>query len=248
MTPQLQDDLAALRSTRIFFGHQSVGNNIMEGVEALQKDNHVQIPIFDLKDNRTLPEGFIVHTKVGENEKPNTKCDDFRMILDQQLGGNIDIALLKFCYIDINEDTNVQKMFDYYRSVLDGLKHRHPEITFVHVTAPLRYSASGFGVWVREMLGKPNRSKMANIKRNEFNELLRNTYGEEPIFDLAASESTYPNGKRESFVENDKTYYSLIGSYTYDGGHLNEAGRTKVAADLIARLAAVARDRQNKGS
>lgn len=241
MTPDLDDALSSLQSTRIFFGHQSVGGNIMDGLADLQKDSNNPLSIIDYGQPIDSASGYILHTAVGKNEQPVTKCDDFRRIIDQELGGNIDVALLKFCYIDINGDTDIDKLFEYYQSTLDGLKHRHPDITFLHVTAPLRHSASGFGVWIREVLGRPNHSKLANIKRNEFNERLRSTYRDEPIFDLAASQSTYPDGSRESFDMNGKTYYGLIGAYTYDGGHLNETGRSHVAADMIRSLAQVAR-------
>lgn len=241
MTPEFENDLAALHNSRIFFGHQSVGGNIMEGLADLQKDSKHPLAIINYGDPIDRPGGYILHTAVGKNEQPDSKCDDFRRIIDQELGDNLDIALLKFCYIDINGDTDVNKMFEYYQTTLDGLKHRHPGITFVHVTAPLRHSPGGFGVWIREVLGRPNHSKLANIKRHEFNELMLNTYKGDPIFDLAASQSTYPDGSRESFEMNGKTYYGLIGAYTYDGGHLNATGRSHVAAAMIKRLAQVTR-------
>jgi hypothetical protein len=39
----------------------------------------------------------------------------------------------------------------------------------------------------------------------------------------------------------DQEYPNLIGAYTYDGGHLTEMGRRKVATDLINQLAAITR-------
>lgn len=243
MTDALKQDLAALQSARGFFGHQSVGGDIMNGMADILRDSGTQLPVLELQTVTPLPDAFLLHMPVGKNSEPKTKCDDFKRIVDQDLAGKIDYALLKFCYIDIGEDTDVEALFAYYRSVLDGLKARHPDVTFIHVTAALRETPGGFGVWVREAMGKPNRAKLANIKRHEFNELLRGAYAGDPIFDLAASESTYPDGRRESFTMNGRTYYSLIGAYTHDGGHLNELGRQHVAADFVRSIAAALRAR-----
>lgn len=245
MTDALKQDLATVQTARIFFGHQSVGGNIMDGVQDILKESGAQLTVLDAAAGTDqLPPTFLLHTPVGKNSEPKTKCDDFKRIVDQQLAGKIDIALLKFCYIDIDQTTDVDKLFDYYRSVLDDLKVRHPDITFVHVTAALRHVDSGLGVWVREMIGKPNRAKLDNLKRHAFNEKLRSVYTSDPIFDLAASESTYPDGRRESFKYDGQTGYALIGAYTYDGGHLNEAGRKHVAADFLHSLAQIVRARQ----
>lgn len=245
MTDALKQDLATVQTARIFFGHQSVGGNIMDGVQDLLKESGTQLTVLDVAtDSGNPPPAFLLHTPVGKNTEPKTKCDDFKRIVDQQLAGKLDIALLKFCYIDIDESTDVDKLFDYYRSVLDGLKARHPDITFIHVTAALRHAEGGLGIWVREMLGKPNRAKLDNLKRHAFNEKLRGTYATDPIFDLATSESTYPDGRRETFEYDGQTGYGLIGAYTDDGGHLNELGRKHVAADFVHNLAEVIRARQ----
>jgi hypothetical protein len=77
----------------------------------------------------------------------------------------------------------------------------------------------------------------ANIRKNEFNDLVRNYYsGKEPIFDIAYFESTYPDKKRSTFKKYGKMYYDLAPEYTYDDGHLNENGRKWVAEQLLKFL------------
>ena len=242
MDKKTSEDFLLVSQARIFFGHQSVGNNIITGIKEMQEktDNH-RIRLIELGDEAKYPQSFLLQSKIGKNTDPKSKCDDFRRIIDQQLAGKIDYALLKFCYIDIDEHSDVEAIFAHYKETLDTLKARNPDITFIHVTSPLRHSPTNFGVWIREILGRRNRSKLANIKRNEFNELLRFTYSGDPIFDLAASESTYPDGRRESFQKDGKTYHSLIGLYTDDGGHLNQTGQLKVAADFLHSIAAAIR-------
>ncbi|MCU7932419.1 MAG: hypothetical protein KZQ90_16580 [Candidatus Thiodiazotropha sp. (ex Codakia rugifera)] len=246
MPQHLAKDLETLASARVFFGHQSVGNNIIDGLESIARDvQDVDLSIMDFHSFSESAGGCLVHSRVGKNAEPRSKCVDFGQIIDQKLSGMIDYAMLKFCYIDINRDTDVAKMFSDYQQIMDDLVGRHPEITFVHTTIPLRHSPSGPSIWLREVLGRPNISKLDNIKRNQFNRLIYSTYGASPIIDIAASESTYPDGTRESFKMDGQTYYSLIGDYTHDGGHLNAIGSLHVASTFVQELAQIIRGRSS---
>ena len=77
-----------------------------------------------------------------------------------------------------------------------------------------------------------------NDRREEFNELLRRTYaGREPIFDLAAFESTLPTGERVRHDLHGRAVAALAPAYTDDGGHLNVMARVAIAERLIAAIA-----------
>jgi hypothetical protein len=246
MSQQLIADMAILKNRRIFFAHQSVGENIIAGLQVLARESNTDLQIIDLEHYQgEIQSGCLVHTPVGENQKPVTKCDDFERIIDQELADKIDVALLKFCYIDINRDSAVSQLFQQYRHTMDGLIQRHSDITFIHTTVPLRHSPGGFGVWIREMLGRPNNSKLDNRKRNEFNRLLYEAYGTSHIVDIARGESTYGDGRRESFKMDGEQYYALIGDYTSDGGHLNELGQRHVARAFVHDLAEIVRAGEN---
>lgn len=249
MDDALKADLGRVSSARVYFGHQSVGGNIMDGLADLQGQLgqpliHVgELGSLDVSGDR----GVLLHTKVGKNEQPISKCEDFRRILDQQLAGLVDVALFKFCYIDFNDTSDVDAIFQTYSMTMDELKQRHSEIIFIHVTAPLRSVDRGLGIWAREMLGRPNRTKLANVRRNEFNRLLKERYPADPIYDLAAVMSTYPDGRRESFKMDGNTYDSLVPAFTDDGGHLNAVGRTHAAAELVRSIADALRTRDVTG-
>ncbi|PUB88150.1 MAG: hypothetical protein B6D72_02715 [gamma proteobacterium symbiont of Ctena orbiculata] len=238
----MEQDLQTLADARVFFGHQSVGKNILEGIEGLLKDHQgIDLRIADYTTEVGESKGCLLHAAVGNNTEPLSKCVDFGRIIDEELAGKIDYALLKFCYIDINRDSDVSKVFNDYKRTMDDLIARHPEVTFIHATMPLRHSPGGPSIWLRELLGRPNKSKLDNIKRNQFNQMLRSNYNDSAIVDIAASESTYANGKRESFKMDGRTYYSLIGDYTDDGGHLNVQGRTRVASVFVQQIASIIR-------
>jgi len=109
----------------------------------------------------------------------------------------------------------------------------------VHVTVPLTAEEKNSSftdsakTTLRRMLGRE-----ANVKRNEFNQLLRETYaGKEPLFDLAEVESTRADGKRSYYTRGFDKVYTLAPEWTTDGGHLNEEGRRAAAQKLLQVLA-----------
>jgi lysophospholipase L1-like esterase len=124
---------------------------------------------------------------------------------------------------------------------MSKLMQDFPETTFVQVTTPLVAEPSGsvaFKNWIKQLIGKPPFRLSDNVKINQLNELIRSEYaGKAPIFDLAEIESTFPDGRRQTFSQDGKEYFSLVPDYTGDMGHLNETGRKIVADKLLVFLA-----------
>ena len=233
------EEKAALTRRRIFFGHQSVGSNIMEGVAALaHEDPSLGLRVADLAGVPAPSGGFFAHDKVGQNGQPAGKTDDFASKVDGRLAGRVDVALHKYCYIDINDRSNPSALFAHYRDTMAALRRQHPEVTFVHVTAPLTHVQKGPKVLVKRLIGRPPGGYLDNLRREQFNELMRREYaGREPLFDLAAVEATRPDGSEERFSWKGRTGRALYPAYGSDGRHLNDRGRRHVAAQLIVMLA-----------
>jgi hypothetical protein len=235
-----QFELNVLEKSRIFFGHKSVGYNIIDGIRDLMKETmNENINIIELDQNQSLPEYFFLHTEVGNNGEPDKKCDDFLNILSMDLLNHLDIALLKFCYVDVQAQSDVQKIFNYYKMTMDTIKKKYPNLKLVHVTVPLSILQTGLKATLKKIIGREVGGFSANVKRNQFNDLLKEHYKNEPIFDLAKIESTYPDARRESFKHSGQLYYALIPEYTNDGGHLNKIGRRLAALELIRVLSKV---------
>ena len=132
----------------------------------------------------------------------------------------------------------MEQLFSEYKNTMLQLKLNYPKTEFIHVTIPLKIVQTGPRAWIKKIIGRPIGGYEDNIKRNEFNKLLRTAYHEkEPVFDLALVESTYSNGSRQKFQYNSGDYYALIPEYSHDGRHLNEVGRKKVAEQLLISLA-----------
>ncbi len=236
-------DWKALANARIFFGHQSVGENILEGIQDLAKDSPApSLRLVKTRNPASLSEPAFAHTDIGRNEDPKSKCDDFASLMDKGFGTRTDIAFFKFCFVDIMAGTDVEQVFSHYRSTMERLKKQYPNTTFVHVTVPLMTVPAGPKVWIKKALGILEGWHADNAARSRYNELLLAHYrGKEPVFDLAAIESTFPDGRRSSFRYKGSSSYSLVPAYTDDGGHLNSFGRRLVAERLLGVLSDLAK-------
>ena len=217
----------SLSEKRIYFGHQSVGDNIMAGIGDIQSwDDRIKLKISKLEAATALEEPGFYHSHIGRNEDPKSKVDDFAEKMENGLGNSADIAFFKFCYIDVNPSTDVAGLFRYYQNTMESLKTKFPQTTFIHCTMPLVKLQDGPKAWIKRILGKPLSGMDDNIKRDEYNRLLVAEYaGKEPIFDLAKVESTYPDGTRSVATKDGRSFPTLVSGFTDDDGHLNEIGR-----------------------
>jgi len=239
--------LAKLSEKKIYFGHQSVGFDIVNGISDIMKENpQVRLRIMETANPSDFSQPIFGHSSVGQNANPKSKLDGFSEIIESGIGEKVDIAFLKLCFVDILPYTDVEKTFADYRKSMAELKRRFPEVAFIHITVPLTSDEVGVKAWwkrfkdrVKDLIGKTN--FYDNTKRNQFNEMMRKEYdGKEPLFDLAKIESTYPDGKELISMKDGKIQYTLIPDYTYDAGHLNQRGRVMVAERLLLFLVQLA--------
>lgn len=228
--------LNLLAGKKIFFGHQSVGYNIMSGMTAIQKNHHTQLRVVEGKDATIFDRSVFAHAPVGTNFDPGAKIDHFGRIMRQGPGNLADIAFFKFCYVDIISSTDVDALFRTYARMMDHLAITYPRTRFLHVTVPLQTQSRGIGGFLKQLMHKEH-----NVKRNAYNRLLKAAYDPADVFDLAAFESTKPDGSREEQKGAGTGIWCLAPEYTEDGGHLNERGSEFIALRFLAWLAEAAR-------
>jgi hypothetical protein len=230
--------IASLAAKKIFFGHKSVGSNVVQGIRDLMTaDPRLKINIVKSADPQLIPAAALIEFEIGRNGDPQSKNKDFDAILDKGMGAQGGIAMFKYCYVDIDSSADVQGIFESYRAEINMLKAKYPALKIVHITVPLTTAGPTTTAWIKSMLVR-TRTQDANVKRNEFNNLLRKTYsGTDPVFDLAQVESTLSDGSRTYFTRDGKKIYTLAPEFTTDGGHLNEAGRQAAAEALLQVLA-----------
>jgi hypothetical protein len=212
--------LQQLSSKAIYFGHQSVGFNIMDGVQALVATMSGGVPRIEQTSNpAAVQRGVFAHDGNGSNGDPVGKTAAFRNTMQGGMAARVDIAFFKFCYVDFPAGTNVAAVFADYQAKMNALKAAYPQVRFVHVTVPLTTGSS-----------------QDNVAREQFSNLVRQTFGgTDAVFDLAKIESTRADGTSELFGG----VRALVSAYSSDGGHLNATGADVVARALISFLASL---------
>lgn len=228
----------ALAGRRIFFGHQSVGRNVLAGVEAVMSAHpEVRLRLVETATLEGRDAPGLYHANIGRNGDPGSKVDAFERVT---VAGRPDVSMVKLCYVDVKAGTDADALFATYRDRIEGLRERAPGVVVAHLTMPLTtIEPGGWKLWLKRLRDGSTRRDL-NLIRNRYNGLLRQEYvGRDPVFDIAEIESTRPDGGRSAFVVRGRTIQALYEGFTDDGGHLNELGRHRVAKSFLAFLASL---------
>lgn len=230
-------DLEAVAASSVFFGHKSVGYNILHALPALYEDRGLTVPaVVESREAPAAP-GF-VHTAIGENGHPLEKIAEFDRIMRSGMADAVDAAIVKLCYVDFREGrVDVDEVFAAYRDTLAGLARDYPDTAFVAATSPLTTERGPLGK-VRAALGRGDTlGPEHNVVREQFNALVRAEYTDPgTLFDIAAVQSTDTSGERVSYERDGRTYYAMDTTYASDPGHLNPRGAQVAASAFVAVL------------
>ena len=230
------DDLAKVSRTKVFFGHMSVGMNVLDGVPGVCTAHGMAAPPIEQRGTRPDENGgFVSHAFIGENEKPMVKIQDFDAKMRSGIGQQVDVAMMKLCYVDVTSDVDVEALFAMYCDIIAALERDFPKVAFVHVTVPLTTEQGQLSKLKARLTGSSRYGPAENASRERLNALIRREYAGGHLFDLAAVESTAPNGSRAVGTYRGQQYYRLYDGYASDYGHLNgEGGRVAATAWLKA--------------
>ncbi len=210
-------ELTRAAQMAVLFGHQSVGMNILDAVPGLYDARGVTAqPVLEWPATEPAG-GFVSHAYIGENGLPLSKIADFDAAV--RSGRRIEVAVMKLCFVDVTADTDIEAVFNRYRTTMADLGRDRPAVALIYATVPLTVGAS-----------------QDNAARQRLNAMIRAQYaGTGRLFDLAAIESTRPDGTR--VTAGDGTYLTLYTAYASDEGHLNETGARRAAAGLMRIIA-----------
>ena len=223
-------DWDAARARTVFFGHQSVGENILDGLRQIaEAERWPALRVVDARQAANA-EPRLIHQKVGQNGDPASKIVGFREALASGPGAQADIALMKFCFWDIRRDTDVDRVFEQYRREMAEISRQFPRLTLLHATVPLVVEDRDLRARVRRLVGRSAPTDVDNAKREQLNQKIRATYGDR-VFDIARAEQE--PGRNGAGVP------YLAAAFSSDGAHLNDAGRREVAAEFVRTLAAI---------
>lgn len=230
------EDLADVADATILFAHQSVGLNILDGMASVYADRGMTAPqVVDVSGGGAP--GSVMHVRIGENQDPLGKIEAFDALIRSGVGDQIDVAVLKLCYEDIREGDDPEAVFAAYRDTLAQLQQDYPDVAFVAATVPLNIKRGPLGT-VKNWFGRgDNYGPEHNVVRERFNTMIREEYADGLLFDVAAIESTAPDGTRITGLYQGALYYALDKAYASDSGHLNGTGAATVAEGFLAVVA-----------
>jgi len=218
------DMLDKARHLNVAFGHESVGWNMIQGLEELAQANPRR---FSLTIGHNLEAWWYSRNQgFGEfflhnNGNVPGKAEVFETKLTSGIADRVNAASLKLCFADLQPRVDADEAFRTYTDVMERMQKQYPKVTFIYWTVPLRVET------------------MLEEKRTRFNNLMRSYAQSHKIvlFDVADIESTGPDGTKSKLANGSPCLYQ---GYSQDGGHLNAAGRERVARAwwwMMAQLA-----------
>ncbi|MGI5950237.1 MAG: glycosyltransferase [Brooklawnia sp.] len=231
-------------NVRLFFGHQSVGRNVLGQIPAIFEAQRLRAPRMPVVPpgaasvaDSPVEGGFWADAAIGRNKDPLGKIKAFDDQIRGGIGAQVDVALMKLCYADITDDSDVAGIFAQYRETLAALERDFPDVTFLHATVPLKTEPRDAKGLVKAVLGR----RSGNAARERYNLLVRAEYPAGRLFDLAAIESTRPDGSR---VRRGRAagHFALFEGYAADPGHLNTVGARVAAGELVGLVARIANE------
>lgn len=235
-----KDEIDNLTRKSFYFGHQSVGRDLMDGVSLIVEESpQLGIRIVEDESVGAMTPGTIAHSRIGQNGAPESKLSKFEDVLDAGAGAKIDSASLKLCYVDITSGSDVQNIFRDYRGRIAALKAKYPNVQFIHFTMPIRSAPIGKKPDLKRFLGIEIQEDQDNIARARFNDLIRAEYeGKEPVFDIAKLESlALESNETHKLKSGNHEYEVMAPSNTYDGGHLSDDAKRHIGEQFIVFLA-----------
>lgn len=223
-----QADLEDFRGKRVFFGHQSVGENILDGLNSLYQSSGVPVPsiqeVTSPAQVKASSDGYLLESHVGKNGQPGSKLAAFDSMMRSGMAQQVDVALMKLCYVDFSRNSDPRQIFDDYRTMMAGLERDFPDVRFVYTTVPLTTT-----------------NPYLNSLRTQFNSLVRSELKDKSIFDIAEIESRGVDGSRATGSTFGFPYEELQPGFASDGAHLNKEGAQRVAESFVATINGITR-------
>lgn len=221
-------------SKRWVFAHQSVGMQVIQGIQAWCNVYDLPDPVIVDVESSTIPGsgGYLGHWYVGTNGDGFSKTTDFDTTIRGGLHAQADIFVMKFCYADLRPGSGYTpaQLFAAYESVLDGLIADYPSKTFILATETIVMQTDEDGA--------------ANSLRMTFNDLVRAKYGATGrLWDIALALSTDPDGNRiRTGTAPNHVEHLYSGYASPDQEHISGSdmiGRRTAAVPLLQILASI---------
>jgi hypothetical protein len=225
--------LRAIAGRTVYFGHQSVGRDVIAGVARLNDEQALGLRIIQTADPSSVAGPAFIHFRAGINRDYASKNAALLRMLQERSQPDGAIVLLKYCYVDLTASADSDAVFAAYSEMVETITFEHPDVTLVHTTIPLTTVESLVSAGAKQFLGRPT-FREAAVARHRYNALVRAEFGgDQPLFDLARVESTRPDGTLATFKTADAWIETLASENTSDGGHITPECQLTAAAALL---------------
>lgn len=234
-------DWAALARRRILFLHQSVGADLVSGIRSLVAGPPMRDwPVRELGPSDRVDGPGLHHLRAGRNGAPLTKLEAFTSLVAAH-GARLDLVAMKFCYVDVDERTDVDRLLASYVATVNAVHRFAPAVRVLHLTMPLQTDWGTYFHWKRVLRGRLTTHRELNAVREEYNAGLRAAAADrrEALFDLAACEAEGPDGRRSTVRWRGRRVPVLARAWTVDGGHLVPAAQYRIGAAFLVACARV---------
>ncbi|SER91230.1 hypothetical protein SAMN05443377_1184 [Propionibacterium cyclohexanicum] len=242
-----REGLDAITDTRVVFGHQSIGMNILSAMPAVFSTFGLQAPqvaSVDWPAARDTDSPVFAEIWVGTNGDPLGKISDFAAKIDAATHPYA-IAFMKIGPLDITASTDVSAVFESYTSTMDALAQKHPQTTFVYTTVGLMTEEAGWSGVAASQVGVPATAGGSdNARREQYNALIRERFAASGrLFDVAQLQSELPDGRIATKPVDGVAVRVMNPAFSDDSLHLNAAGSQHLAAGMLAVIGRVATER-----
>lgn len=205
-------ELQRLRDARVFWGHQSVGRDLIGGASSLG------YPFTTVSSAADYGAVHFGEALIAENRDPQRKIRSFtELFVNRTIGSAVQVAAFKFCWIDFSRSTDLDALLSQYAEAVASAQQRYPNVRFVHVTPPLTSD-------------EPRENRV----RIEFGRRLRERYSTRAVvLDLSEIQSTRDDGSR--CVRDGSAV--LCDQFRSDEGHFNPDGARRAAKAFLFAIA-----------
>jgi hypothetical protein len=200
-------DKDALKQRKVFFGHQSVGQNLVDGARM------IGFPFARVTSGAELAATPWGEAKIDKNRAPLEKISSFHTFLTDKGMGAVDVAGFKFCWIDFNANSNVDDLLAKYDAEVKLAKEKFPALRILHITPPLTTNEPKLNA-IRWQFG---RALVARYKNDGL------------VLDLAEVVSTTADG---GVCERGGSP-RMCTAWALDRGHLNAVGSQRAARAFV---------------
>ena len=121
-----------LATKKIFFAHMSVGYNILDGFKQIaEKYPELKLNIIETDNPDEMTAPGLYHFRLGHNADPLKKNESFSTLIEKIHSANLDMAFMKFCYVDFYAGKDTNSIFQSYTQTVENLQKKSPSVRFL---------------------------------------------------------------------------------------------------------------------